>query len=48
MVYSHTTDFIQGDEISGSCTISFSLEDEQDHIQDHIDGPGQYVVTWCR
>lgn len=48
MVYSRTTEFIQGDEISGSCTISFSLEDERDPIQDPVDGPGRYVVTWCR
>ena len=41
-------EFIQGDEISGSCTISFSLEDERDLIQDPVDGPGRYVVTWCR
>ena len=48
MVYSHTTEVIQGDEISGSCTISFSLEDERDPVQDPVDGPGRYVVTWCR
>ena len=48
LVYSCTTEFIQGDEISGSCTISFSLEDERDPIQDPVVGPGRYVVTWCR
>jgi len=48
MIYPRTTEFIQGDEISGSCTISFSLEDEHNVIQDPIDGPGRYVVTWCR
>ena len=42
------TEFIQGDEISGSCTIRFSLEDGLDPIQDPIEGPGRYVVTWCR
>ena len=47
-LYSRTTEFIQGDEISGSCTISFSLEDEYDPVQDLIDGPGRYVMTWCR
>ena len=44
----HITEFIQGDEISGSCTIRFSLEDDWDPIQDPVDGPGRYVVTWCR
>jgi trafficking protein particle complex subunit 11 len=48
MVYLRTTEFIQGDELSGSCTIGFSLEDERDPIQDPVDGPGRYVVTWCR
>jgi trafficking protein particle complex subunit 11 len=48
MVYSCTTEFIQGDEISGSCTIRFSLEDGRDPTQDPIEFPGRYVVTWCR
>ena len=48
IVCSCPAEFIQGDEISGSCTISLSLEDERDTIQGPIDGPGRYVVTWRR
>ncbi|KJA28858.1 hypothetical protein HYPSUDRAFT_33253 [Hypholoma sublateritium FD-334 SS-4] len=37
-------EFIEGDEFSASCRISFILEE----AEDAIDGPGRYAITWCR
>ncbi|KAF8963658.1 Gryzun, putative trafficking through golgi-domain-containing protein [Flammula alnicola] len=41
-------EYIGGDEFCASCRISFALEDDQDVTQDALEGPGRYVVTWCR
>ncbi|KAF8161338.1 Gryzun, putative trafficking through golgi-domain-containing protein [Crassisporium funariophilum] len=41
-------EFIGGDEFCGNCRISFALDDEHDVPQAAVDGPGQYVVEWCR
>lgn len=39
------SEFIEGDEFSASCRISFVLEEEEEDV---IDGPGRYAITWCR
>ncbi|KAF9529733.1 glutathione transferase omega-1 [Crepidotus variabilis] len=43
-------EYIHGDEVCGSCRISFCLDDDRDSgiSPEQIDGPGQYVVTWHR
>lgn len=44
----YATEYIAGDEFSAYCRIRLASDNSLEDVPEPIEGPGRYIVSWCR